>query len=159
VKIEIFTYNFRKGSICKSLTGEGHYRKYIIKEVSLTMGKITLAAVSLDSSDFGKLADFYVKLLEGKIVREFGGHGVSVGIPGTDVLLNFLNAEGYTPPVWPEEPGKPQQMEHLDFVVDNLEEAVTRAIELGAKKAPQQFIPEIVVMLDPAGHPFCLIPK
>ncbi|MDR3320972.1 MAG: VOC family protein [Synergistaceae bacterium] len=123
------------------------------------MGKIALAAVSLDSSDFRKLADFYVKLLEGKVVREFGGHGVAVGVPGTDIQLNFQNADGYEPPVWPEEPGKHGQMEHLDFVVDNLEEAVNHAVELGAKKAPQQFIPEIIVMLDPAGHPFCLIPN
>jgi hypothetical protein len=92
-------------------------------------------------------------------VREFGGHGVAVGIPGTDINLNFQNADGYEPPVWPEVPGKQQQMEHLDFVVDNLGEAVNRAVGLGAKKAPQQFIPEITVMLDPAGHPFCLIPK
>ncbi|MDR3355084.1 MAG: VOC family protein [Synergistaceae bacterium] len=123
------------------------------------MGKITLAAVTLDSSDFRKLSDFYVKLLGGKIVHEFGGNGVAVGIPETDIHLNFQNAEGYQPPVWPEEPGKQQQMEHLDLIVDNLEEAVNRALELGAKKAPQQFIPEITVMLDPAGHPFCLIPK
>jgi catechol 2,3-dioxygenase-like lactoylglutathione lyase family enzyme len=123
------------------------------------MGKITWAAVTLDSADFRKLSDFYVKFLEGKVVREFGGHGVAVGVPGAEIQLNFQNAEGYEPPVWPEEPGKQQQMEHLDFLVENLEEAVNRAVGFGAKKAPQQFIPEIVVMLDPAGHPFCLIPK
>jgi catechol 2,3-dioxygenase-like lactoylglutathione lyase family enzyme len=122
------------------------------------MGKINLVAVSLDSADFRKLADFYVKLLGGEIVHEFGEHGVKVSVPGTDVCLNFLEAEGYVPPVWPEEPGKPQQMEHLDFAVDDLAAAVARAVELGAKEAPQQFIPEIRVMLDPAGHPFCLIP-
>ena len=123
------------------------------------MGKISLACVSIDSADFRALADFYVKLLDGKIVREFGEHGVSVGLPGTDINLNFLDAEGYEPPVWPEELGKQQQMEHLDFFVDNLDESVSRAVELGATKAPRQFIPEIVVMLDPAGHPFCLIPR
>jgi hypothetical protein len=123
------------------------------------MGKIKLIAVSLDSSDFRKLADFYVKQLDGKITRAFGGHGVAVGFPGTDVQLNFANSEGYEPPTWPEAPGRQQQMEHLDFIVDNLDEAVNRAIELGAKKASQQFIPEITVMLDPAGHPFCLISK
>ncbi|MDR0649577.1 MAG: VOC family protein [Synergistaceae bacterium] len=123
------------------------------------MGKIAWAAVTLDSSDFRKLSEFYVKLLDGKIVREFGDHGLAVGAPGTEMQLNFQNAEGYEPPVWPEEPGKQQQMAHLDFLVDDLEEAVSRAVELGAKKASQQFIQEIVVMLDPAGHPFCLIPR
>jgi hypothetical protein len=132
---------------------------YLFLEVLIDMGKISLSSVSLDSSDFRKLADFYVKLLDGKVAHEFGGHGVAVAIPGTDIQLNFQNAEGYEPPAWPEEPGKQQQMEHLDLVADDLEEAVNRAIELGAMKAPLQFIPEITVMLDPAGHPFCLIPK
>ncbi|MDR1514998.1 MAG: VOC family protein [Synergistaceae bacterium] len=122
------------------------------------MSKITFACVTIDSADFRTLADFYVKLLGGRIVREFGGHGVAVGVPGTDINLNFQNADGYSPPVWPEEPGKQQQMAHLDFLVDDLDAAVSRAAELGAVKAPQQFIPEITVMLDPAGHPFCLIP-
>ena len=63
------------------------------------MGKISLAYVSIDSADFRSLADFYVKLLDGKIAREFGEHGVSVGLPGTDINLNFLDAEGYEPPV------------------------------------------------------------
>ena len=123
------------------------------------MSKITLSSVTIDSSDFSALADFYVKLLDGKIVREFGGHGVAVGFPDTDIALNFQNADGYEPPVWPEEPGKQQQMEHLDLLADNLDEAVQKAIGLGAKKAPQQFVPGIMVMLDPAGHPFCLIHK
>jgi catechol 2,3-dioxygenase-like lactoylglutathione lyase family enzyme len=123
------------------------------------MAKISIGSVTLDSADFRKLSDFYAKLLGGKIVREFGDHGVAVGFEGTAVSLNFQNSEGYVPPVWPEEPGKPQQMEHLDLVTDDLDGAVARALELGAKKAPVQFIPEIVVMLDPAGHPFCLVPK
>jgi catechol 2,3-dioxygenase-like lactoylglutathione lyase family enzyme len=123
------------------------------------MTKIELGCVTLDSSDFRALADFYVKLLDGKIVHEFDGHGVSVGLPGTNINLNFQNAEGYVPPVWPEEPGKPQQMEHLDLFVEDMDKAVNRAEELGAQKAPQQFVPGITVMLDPAGHPFCLIPK
>jgi catechol 2,3-dioxygenase-like lactoylglutathione lyase family enzyme len=123
------------------------------------MSKITLASVTIDSSDFRRLADFYAKLLGGKIVHEFDGHGVAVGVPGSGINLNFQDAEGYEAPIWPEEPGKQQQMEHLDLAVDNLDEAVRLALELGAKKAPQQFIPEITVMLDPAGHPFCLMPK
>jgi predicted enzyme related to lactoylglutathione lyase len=123
------------------------------------MGKITLANVTIDSSDCRALADFYAKLLDGTVTQENDGSGAMLNIPETGVTLYFQNAEGYVPPVWPEAPGKPQQMTHLDFLVDDLDEAVNRALELGAKKAPEQFIPEITVMLDPAGHPFCLIPK
>ncbi|MDR1731717.1 MAG: VOC family protein [Synergistaceae bacterium] len=123
------------------------------------MSKISLASVTLDSSDFREHSAFYIKLLDGKIVHEFGDHGVMVALPDTGICLNFQNAEGYVPPVWPEEPGKPQQMEHLDLHVDDMAEAVKKAQALGAKKAPVQFVPEITVMLDPAGHPFCLCPR
>jgi hypothetical protein len=124
------------------------------------MSKISLANITLDSADFRAHSDFYVKLLEGEIVQEHSSeNGVLVEIPGTDVTLFFQNADGYSPPVWPEEPGKQQQMTHLDFFVDDLDDAVKRATGLRATKARQQFIPEIVVMLDSASHPFCLIPK
>ena len=125
----------------------------------MKMGNIKLASVTIDSSDFRGLSEFYMKLLGGQVAMEFGEFGVAVSIPGTEIQLNFVNSEDYVLPVWPEEPGKPQQMEHLDFVVDDLDAAVKLASELGAHKAPRQFIDELIVMIDPAGHPFCLIPK
>ena len=42
------------------------------------------------------------------------------------------------------------------FAVDDLEDAVTDAIELGAKLAEFQPQDDVRVLLDPAGHPFCL---
>jgi hypothetical protein len=45
---------------------------------------------------------------------------------------------------------------HLDFEVDDLEAAVTHAVELGAEVAAFQPQNDVRVMLDPAGHPFCL---
>lgn len=62
----------------------------------------------------------------------------------------------YQPPVWPEAIESQQQMAHLDFAVDNLEKAVSYAIECGAVMAGEQFSDGWKVMLDPAGHPFCL---
>lgn len=35
---------------------------------------------------------------------------------------NFSAKSEYCPPVWPEEPGVQQQMAHLDFAVNDLEE-------------------------------------
>ena len=59
--------------------------------------------------------------------------------------------------MWPDESGKQQVMEHLDFAVDDLEKKFEHAIQCGAKKAEKQFSPEAwIVMLDPEGHPFCL---
>ena len=51
-------------------------------------------------------------------------------------------------------------MFHFEVQVDDLERAIARARELGGTEAPWQ-PPDrnhdrIRVMLDPAGHPFCL---
>ena len=59
------------------------------------------------------------------------------------------------PPVWPEKPGKPQKMLHMDFLVDNLEAATKHALIAGPRwrlrnsKRRQR-------VLRSAGHPFCL---
>ena len=58
--------------------------------------------------------------------------------------------------MWPEKPEAQQQMAHLDFAVNNLEEAVHYAIHCGATIAEEQFSDSWRVMIDPAGHPFCL---
>jgi hypothetical protein len=63
---------------------------------------------------------------------------------------------GYEPPIWTWEKGKQQQMVHIDFLVDDLEDAEKFALECGAKKAETQYYDTSSVMFDPAGHPFCL---
>ena len=49
---------------------------------------------------------------------------------------------------------------HLDWWVDHLEAGVTWAIDCGAMEASPQptnrDLSRLRVMLDPAGHPFCL---
>ena len=47
-------------------------------------------------------------------------------------------------------------MAHLDFAVNDLEKAVQHAVRCGAAVAEEQFSDAWRVMLDPAGHPFCL---
>ena len=47
-------------------------------------------------------------------------------------------------------------MMHLDIAVDDLAGAVADAVELGATLHEHQPQDEVHVMLDPAGHPFCL---
>lgn len=51
-------------------------------------------------------------------------------------------------------------MAHLDFGVDrkDLQEAVDRALRLGGRLAEAQYGgDEWITLLDPAGHPFCLL--
>jgi hypothetical protein len=47
-------------------------------------------------------------------------------------------------------------MMHLDIEVSDLTAAVADAVELGAQEADFQPQQDVRVMLDPAGHPFCL---
>ena len=45
---------------------------------------------------------------------------------------------------------------HLDIGVEELDAAVARAEALGARQAEWQPQDDVRVLLDPAGHPFCL---
>ena len=58
--------------------------------------------------------------------------------------------------MWPTRDGKPQMSMHIDIEVDDLEQAVTHAVEVGAERAEHQPQQTVRVMLDPAGHPICL---
>ena len=62
----------------------------------------------------------------------------------------------YLPPVWPPTAGEQGMMMHLDIAVDDLYEAVAWALEAGATLAEHQPQDQVRVLLDPAGHPFCL---
>ena len=64
--------------------------------------------------------------------------------------------EEYTPPVWPWEVNEQQPMAHIDFLVDNLEEAVAHALECGATKSEMQYFETSTTLFNPEGHPFCL---
>ena len=69
----------------------------------------------------------------------------------------FQEIENYQKPIWPEEKGKQQQMMHLDFYSDNVEESVKNALDYGATLAEFQS-GDWFVLKDPEGHPFCIVP-
>ena len=71
------------------------------------------------------------------------------------LLLTAMRVENYTAPTWPAE-SVPKQG-HIDLEVDDLDDAERRAVSLGAVRAQSQPEPEShLVLIDPAGHPFCL---
>lgn len=121
--------------------------------------KIKLYAVTIDCVDQCALAKFYADLLHWEIFYQ-DEDWACVGAPGTHQgaypSITFQRNPDYQPPVWPDEPEKQQQMTHLDFAVNQLEEAVQYAVSCGATVAEQQFSEHWRVMIDPAGHPFCL---
>jgi hypothetical protein len=113
---------------------------------------IRFAGVSLDADDPHQLASFYRQLLD---LEVFVDAEDVVALKGSGFLLTTQRIEGYVPPTWPT--GTiPKQM-HLDIAVADLEESESLALSLGATRAAFQPGPEsYLVMLDPAGHPFCL---
>ena len=120
---------------------------------------IIIGDLSIDSKDPDSLQSFYAGLL-GWEKRTMWNCPALLSPDGKMCFL-FMKCEcDYTPPVWPEEPGKQQKQMHFNFQVDNLPQAVEEAERLGASKAKAQFGgDDFITMLDPDGHPFCLCRK
>jgi len=116
-----------------------------------------ISAAVLGAPDAGKLARFYGTLLGWTITFE-EGDWVMLKPPGGGTGLSFQSEPEHVPPVWPARPGEQQMMIHLDIATNNLDEAVAWARQAGATLAEHQPQDDVRVMLDPAGHPFCLFP-
>jgi catechol 2,3-dioxygenase-like lactoylglutathione lyase family enzyme len=110
---------------------------------------------AIEAPDPGALAAFYSELLGWRIGHEEPGTTVLVAPQGS-VYIVFQQANDFRRPVWPPEDGEQRPMMHLDFQVANLDEAVAEALALGATVAGFQPQENVRVLLDPAGHPFCL---
>ena len=110
---------------------------------------------AVEAPDPGALARFYSELLGWPIGHEEPGTAI-VAAPEGPIYLVFQHADGYEFPVWPPADGRQRPMMHFDFQVGDLESAVADALALGATLAPEQPQPHVRVLLDPAGHPFCL---
>lgn len=104
------------------------------------------------------LARFYAELLGWTVTDSAEGELGTWALveSGTGLKIEVQGLADYRPPVWPNADGEQQQMLHLDIACDDVDAAVARAVELGAAVAPHQPQPHVKVMLDPAGHPFCL---
>jgi catechol 2,3-dioxygenase-like lactoylglutathione lyase family enzyme len=111
--------------------------------------------VIFDCPDPATLAAFYSELL-GQPVTYSSADFVVVALNDTTSGLAFQLAPGNQPPTWPEAT-VPQQI-HLDVMVDDLEAATERVLAIGARRLarPDE---QAHVFADPAGHPFCLIPR
>lgn len=113
----------------------------------------TFYGVTLDCPDPSRLADFYRQLTGMEI--SYSSEGFA-GLSGGGPAIGFQRVEGFQPPKWPSQ-DVPQQF-HLDFSVQDLPAAEKWVLELGATKPDNQPGGDRwVVLLDPAGHPFCLV--
>lgn len=117
--------------------------------------QMKLRAVTLDCPDPLALAAFYQQATglepHPRSDADFAGLTCEGGL-----FIGFQRVDDYRAPCWPDQT-VPQQF-HLDFAVEDLEEAEARLLELGASKPEHQ--PNEGrwrVLADPAGHPFCLV--
>lgn len=113
-----------------------------------------LASISIDCSDPEALARFYSAMLG--LEESFALPDRSVTcLAGAGPALTLMKVNDYRPPTWPDG-AHPQQM-HLDLAAEDLAVDVPAAVALGARETDFQPQPDVWrVMLDPAGHPFCL---
>jgi predicted enzyme related to lactoylglutathione lyase len=112
---------------------------------------IQFEGVVIDCPDDELLMRFYHQLT-GMEIEDYGDAFPTISAHG--VGLSFQQVDGYLPPTWPTQE-RGQQI-HLDFVTDDITGAVAYAESIGATRAPAPPEDDGVVMLDPAGHPFCL---
>lgn len=114
-----------------------------------------LATVNIDCADAQAMAEFYGRLLGWEVT--YRDHDfVLMQDPAGGTGLSFQEETWYQPPVWPERPGEEDKMIHLDIKVNDLDAAVAHALAAGARLAEYQPRSDLRILLDPAGHPFCL---
>ena len=118
--------------------------------------------VNLDVDDLGKLIHFYSSAFELTVGRRFGTSGVEMlgssapiyllvksgGTPASDTTSQRRSYERHWTPV------------HLDFVVEDIESAVQKAIAVGArleKPIATHKWGKLALMADPFGHGFCFV--
>ncbi|MGS2589948.1 VOC family protein [Streptomyces hebeiensis] len=116
---------------------------------------IRYAAVTFDCADPAELARFYGEALALPTVYA-GDDFIMLGQEGAPGL-GFYRLPDYRPPAWPDPTGERGKQAHLELGVADLDEAEARLVSLGAVKAQEQPNPDRWrVLLDPAGHPFCV---
>jgi catechol 2,3-dioxygenase-like lactoylglutathione lyase family enzyme len=108
--------------------------------------------IVIDCPDPIALAAFYAELLGLTVTYQAEDWVVASEDTETSGLA-FQLAPDHQPPDWPD-PSRPQQF-HLDVMVDDLDGAEEAVLRLGARRLPGGDH----VYADPAGHPFCLIPR
>lgn len=113
------------------------------------MATLKLDSIAVDCPEPVELAKFYADFLDVENRGDF------FYLPGGLVEIWFQQVDDYQPPTWPtQERG---QQVHFDFTVPDVGAAINKAVELGATRTERRDGYHYPILLDPAGHPFCLI--
>ncbi len=113
----------------------------------------TIAMISLDCAEVTPVADFWREALGYEQVAS-DGESYAMLSAGAGPALGFGKVEGYQPPAWPNEGGSKQF--HLDLAAEDIDAEAERLVGLGATLVDPQPGETWRVLLDPAGHPFCV---
>ncbi|MFD6353680.1 VOC family protein [Nocardia tengchongensis] len=115
---------------------------------------LKLVAITPDCEDPGALAEFYRQVTGAELHPQ--SHNDFAGLIGVGGLfMGFQRVDRYRRPQWPDQT-VPQQI-HLDFEVEDLDQMEAILLRLGATSPEHQPAGERArVLVDPAGHPFCL---
>ena len=114
--------------------------------------RTTLGMLTIDCADAARAAEFWSGLMGWEVVMS--GEGYAMLTDGAGLRVGFGSLEDYEAPAWPNEHGSKQF--HLDLGCDDIAAEEERALALGATLAEPQPGDTWRVLLDPAGHPFCL---
>jgi len=124
------------------------------------MPSVSWSTLTVDCSDAEALGAFYSRLLGWEITARDDAGWLQLRNPHGGVSLNIQAEDSFEPPIWPEQPGRQAKMMHFEVLVDDLDAAVQLVLRSGGSEASHQPSDRdqsrIRVMLDPAGHPFCL---
>ncbi len=112
-----------------------------------------IAMVTLDCAEVAPSAEFWSALLGWEVVASTDDYAMLTA-PEGGPALGLGRVADHQPPAWPDEGGRKQF--HLDLAVADLAAATDRALALGARLADPQPDQTWRVLIDPAGHPFCL---
>ncbi|MEU0676426.1 VOC family protein [Streptomyces sp. NPDC006172] len=119
------------------------------------MALVNAGVVVLDCAEPEELAEFYKELLDAEETDVTANRVEIRGAEGT--RLAFRRDVNATPPSWPRPENSLQA--HLDFLVDDLDEAERRIVGLGGRPLEVKGASgpyEERGYADPAGHSFTL---
>ena len=121
---------------------------------------ITWTTLTVDCSDAEALGAFYSQVLGWDITTRDGSGWLQLRNPQGGIRLNIQAEDAYEAPVWPDQAGRQAKMMHFEILVDDLGAAVQLVLDSGGDEAlmqpPDRDPTRLRIMLDPAGHPFCL---
>ncbi|MDY6984540.1 MAG: VOC family protein [Pseudomonadota bacterium] len=125
--------------------------------------------LNLDVDDLDRAIAFYTSAFDLRVGRHFGDWAELVG--GTSPIYLLPKAAGTPTAAVPEGAANAKHNQlrdyarhwtplHLDFVVDDIELAIQRALKAGAaqeREITSHPYGRLALMADPFGHGFCLI--